>query len=383
MAESNSNKGIDDSHANIAQKPKRNEHTLSKALFNAINMGSLDEVKELLINMSFRQINKCVGTKNSGHNVTPLLWAVYNHQVKIAKLLIENGAEVNKQGTYEENGIIFNYSPLLRAIENDDEQIVQILIDNGADVHQKAPGPRQSEEEGASLSYVKWMYPMNLALHMGNFNLIKMLMEKFDVNRIYDEGKHTCLCRAAMMFDTTVIQYMISRGAKMCAGDGKKQDFYSTAGICQFFKNLIQNSFSVQFMSDNGNTYICEQNNFRCLMSISLTDYSWTGSMIHRAVKQYMGFVVATQCTSLADQRDSIKNSDGSFDWLHRLSSTPSTLKHICRIILRGLIGEKLSDRLKLLPLPSRTVSYLLFEEEFSFINVTDLGREHYEDLTI
>jgi hypothetical protein len=71
-----------------------------------------------------------VNAKYGNLDVTPLMIAADNGFEDVAKILIENGAEINIRGKF-----IWAMSPLMLAAQNCHEGLVRILIESGAKVH--------------------------------------------------------------------------------------------------------------------------------------------------------------------------------------------------------------------------------------------------------
>ena len=96
---------------------------------------------------------------------TPLHIAILNKHIKTAKLLIENGADVNAKYSY-------GYTPL-HIINNID--IIKLLIDKGADVNAK------DDYRNTPLHYAK------------DLEIVKLLIDNgADVNAINNKGKSLC-----------------------------------------------------------------------------------------------------------------------------------------------------------------------------------------------
>jgi ankyrin repeat protein len=94
-------------------------------LHHCVRNGLTSSVERLL---SIRNIN--VNLKDDVYGATPLHEAAWKGQIEIARLLVENGAEVNARYN---NGS----SPLQRSVRNGHIDILHLLIENGADLEAK------------------------------------------------------------------------------------------------------------------------------------------------------------------------------------------------------------------------------------------------------
>lgn len=117
---------IDDMHINIHKK-----------LITAVADENLEKVQHYLAQgADVNYVEKVF--ENTFYSTPALIKAVENGNFVIAKLLIENGANVNCQTNFIKSRI--NQSPLHYAINSKNEnslRITKLLIDNGADVNAK------------------------------------------------------------------------------------------------------------------------------------------------------------------------------------------------------------------------------------------------------
>lgn len=103
-----------------------NKKELKKELFYAIEVNDIETVERIigekpdLVNEK-RFFIRPIDTSNP----TPLLTAIQFNQSDIVRLLVENGANVNKKTT--------SY-PIINAIDRENYSIAEYLIENGADV---------------------------------------------------------------------------------------------------------------------------------------------------------------------------------------------------------------------------------------------------------
>jgi len=98
-------------------------------LIIAVKDQDLQEVSRLL------KFNQNLENRNEGHDRTALDWAAYNCDAELAKLLIENRANVNAQSpTYGFSALIIA-AQLIGFNQTGCLEVAKILIDAGADVN--------------------------------------------------------------------------------------------------------------------------------------------------------------------------------------------------------------------------------------------------------
>lgn len=114
---------------------------------------------------------------------TPLMSACTgNDGYDIAKLLIEHGSNVNQAFAGNSDGSQKGYTPIFFAANLSDIKLVKLLMDNGADVNHQA-------EDGIT--------PLMRACETSNYKVAKLLIENgSDVNAVDKESKsvlyHAC-----------------------------------------------------------------------------------------------------------------------------------------------------------------------------------------------
>lgn len=124
---------------------------LNKAILN----GNLDLVRELLVK------GANVNTPNNNYDLQyPIVSAVYGRNTQIAKLLLDNGADVNHQKC-----CCMSCNRVLDiAIKNNDLEMVKLLLERGADVTLKPTYP----DEYSTLMRVA---------RFGNFEMAQLIEE--------------------------------------------------------------------------------------------------------------------------------------------------------------------------------------------------------------
>jgi hypothetical protein len=169
----------------IMMNVKLGERGRTQLHFCAEN-GLTTSVKRLL---SIRNIN--VNVKDDEFGETPLDNAALNGHIEIARLLLQNGAEVNVRNNY-------GNTPLHYAAENGHVDILHLLVENGADLE------AQSNYGERALHY---------AARYGNLPFIQELISRYhvDINARMNNGE-TALRVARARFYPTVFTFLQSNG---------------------------------------------------------------------------------------------------------------------------------------------------------------------------
>ncbi len=137
------------------------------------------------------------------NNKTALSIAVNENDIKLAKLLIENGVSVNKEKEDE-----WSYSYLAEAFINEFKDMAKLLIEYGADVNE--------EFEVQRSGYQDQYTPLIWACDMDDLELCKILVEAGAIiNKEY--GGYTALGRAAINSEKCT-NYLIEQGADIFKG---------------------------------------------------------------------------------------------------------------------------------------------------------------------
>jgi ankyrin repeat protein len=154
-------------------------------LFDAVRDNNLELAKHLII-------HKCMNVnEKNGAGETPIFYAVYNDNLEMVKLLVENNAELNIKTYYG--------SPLLlNCLKNKNNNIVKYLLVSNIDIN--------IADNGKSLLY----YCLS-----GNQELLDLLLERNDLNANVQHGDWgtTPLLIAVGNGDTNLIKKLIDRGA--------------------------------------------------------------------------------------------------------------------------------------------------------------------------
>ncbi|KAF4989706.1 hypothetical protein FDECE_14621 [Fusarium decemcellulare] len=180
---------------------------------------------EAVVSWVLQKAADCVdinGSDKGGH--TPLMLALRNGGGEVAKLLIENGANVNASGRDGQ-------TPLMLALKNGNEGAVKVLIENRSniDISEKdgqtplmlalrnslEAAARLLIENGADINvrYTRGWTPLLLASGKGYEAVVKALIEKgADVN-IRSENGQTPLSLATSFGHEAVAMLLVENGA--------------------------------------------------------------------------------------------------------------------------------------------------------------------------
>ena len=132
---------------------------------------------------------------SSEADVTPLHIAVIYKRLETAKILIENGANVNV-----ELGFHSGYTPLFSALLNESVEIAKLLIENGAKIH--------SENRESTL--------LSIACQDSNLDMVKLLVDNgANINQLSKYGD-TNINIAAYHGRFETVKFLIDLGADIC-----------------------------------------------------------------------------------------------------------------------------------------------------------------------
>jgi ankyrin repeat protein len=135
-----------------------------------------------------------VNVKSKNSNNTPLGEAIHNNDLDLVKYLMEHKANL-KEAIYE------NELPLNVAIEFGDLEMIDFLIKNGLDINSRKN------------SYKSWSeVPLGKAAYLGNFELVKTLIEKYGAN-VNDDVLNSGVCSG----NKEIVKYLIECGADINA----------------------------------------------------------------------------------------------------------------------------------------------------------------------
>ncbi len=191
-----------------------------------------------ILQYMFRQIDcpeKCNGNSCDTMKSKPIIFASATDQIEIAKLLIENGADINET---DNTGI----TTLMEASSNGQLEIVKLLIEKGADVNKV-----NAYGETA----------LAVASYYGHLEIVRLLIEKgADVNEV-DKNGRTALMEASPNGWLEIIKLLIEKGA-----DVNKADIHGTTALAvashyghlEIVRLLIEKGADINKVDENGNT---------------------------------------------------------------------------------------------------------------------------------
>jgi len=149
------------------------------------------------------------------YNSTPLHYACREGNLEVVNLLIEHGADVNKQNHYS------TIYPIFDAISSTNNQknyflIIQSLIESGADIN-------MIDSFGNTLLYH--------AVEKEDIKLIKLLIQLgCDINHVSRHDKDTVLHYAYFQKNREIISILIENGA-----DREKLNIYNKTAESYFY----------------------------------------------------------------------------------------------------------------------------------------------------
>ncbi len=171
---------------------------LLAAMLVLFSMAWGDEVPPLIDaakKHDFKQLQELLekeGDVNANSGGTALMWASYEGQLDMVRLLLEKGADINFKGN---NG----GTALMYACVKGDPEIVKLLLENGADVDAK---------DGSLMTALMW------ASYEGRPDVLRMLLEKgADINPKNQKG-FTALGLASEKSHLKVAELLREQGAK-------------------------------------------------------------------------------------------------------------------------------------------------------------------------
>ena len=190
-------------------------------LFIAINLDHFEVVK-LLVERDRAIVNEET-TLDGFQQQTPLMLATQKGNLQIVKLLLENGASVDKQEEV--------LTPLMFASNRGDLEIVKLLLENGANVDKESNGftalffasqnghleiVKLLLENGASVDKNRSMTtPLINASRIGHLEIVKVLLEHGASLSDKDNFGMTPLIAAVDEGNIEIVEYLLEKGANV------------------------------------------------------------------------------------------------------------------------------------------------------------------------
>lgn len=147
---------------------------------------------------------------------TPLMFAVYKSDLKMVKLLVKKGADINRKGIISHGDFSeFSYGSCLTVAAGENKiEILKYLLSQGANIDEEEAiinGESEYVDKGSELAWT----PLQWALIKGNIDIVKYLVRKgADVNKFGIHDK-SILALAYDCNNQELIDFLISKGAKL------------------------------------------------------------------------------------------------------------------------------------------------------------------------
>ena len=209
------------------------KYSKSTPLIQAIKYKQTDIINYLLEN------NADLNLKEELTGFTPLMASFHN--IAIAELLIEKGADIEARNVDGINALVY-------AVSLNDEEMVKFLLEKGADANTVC----EIENEHIYMPPT----PLMNAVYNGNTNIINMLLENgADINYTTDEM--TPLIYAAYKGNTNIINTLLENGV-----DINYTNYYGMTALMyaasynQFeaVKILLENNADTSITDEDGRT---------------------------------------------------------------------------------------------------------------------------------
>lgn len=167
---------------------------------------------------------------------TPLIWTAIRNNVEVAELLIENGADLNQT---DGNG----KTALIWAARTGNAEVTKLLIENGVDLN-------ETDEDG----YTALMW----AARNDNIEIVKLLIRESEINlNVVDQIGCTALMCAAKRGKQEIVRLLVESGADINVADANGQ----TVLIYAIYKRktelaefLIENGADLDIADEDGRT---------------------------------------------------------------------------------------------------------------------------------
>jgi ankyrin repeat protein len=237
------------------------EHKFSR-MFSA---GQLIKYKDILL------LNKYIKPEYGIYDLKPsLLLAAKKPNVEIVRLLIDSGADINIQGALKElpsktpfEKLLLSYinklgdytnTPLIESCSRGNLKVAQLLLDNGADINAK----KRNTGETALME----------ATSIDHKEIVELLLDHgADINDKDDHGD-TTLFYASSQASIEIVKLLIDRGADVYAKNNRDETALMKAS-CNFSDDLqiaqllLDCGVDINAKDNNGKTAVKEAENNR------------------------------------------------------------------------------------------------------------------------
>lgn len=342
------------------------EKSNMNALMDSIERNDLESCKTILSRTKFKFLNKraeILAKDSNIYTLTPLLVAVYKKRYDIVKLFLSmKKCNRDKFGYFKSktSDTLVTVCPLFLAMWARDPEMVKLLLEGGANVQLNTPAPQYTEEEGAHVSYLGPQSLLNFSVNFGPL-IMKMMVEKADFSEEYGSRKKTFLCEAACSMgevqgaDLDVIVLTAQRGGRFCWI--KCEHLYDCLQKCV---NIDKSKCEVSCKSIS---------NMNMMRLLSQLEYKYEGSKFYHDTKLFgeRNSTNACSCYKYCCNR-----SKDFFNWVSNFENSPSSLKDICRYVIRQHIRNISPEKCDTLPLPVTLRDYLNLKKIDCFLLAKD-----------
>lgn len=345
---------------------RRNE---SLALINAIQDCNVDLCAQLLNTYPSKRLNKLhrVRSRDGETCMFPfLLLAVSTGNCSIVDLFLQRKVLVDRMGYCERGSTTHTYTPLLKAIDQEDSALIGLLLEHGADPYIEVRGAKFTEEEGGACRYSSVVFPIEAVIKTRNMNIIDLVLRSCNPSQLYGSKKHTCLCFAALELcnaemDPSTLNVLIQimdLGARLCSGNPEDVGNVFRHSGCVYVNYLVHTALT----EATANMF-----NFHLLQQVCRSDYVRESSTLYRALKKYSAYsverllsgMIRESRTSGALPEDMYNSTSEVFTWFIEYTRKPSSLKDICRIVIRTSCQPWRKEKGRKLPLPVDLQNFL------------------------
>lgn len=262
------NAGKSDIYGNILMAASGSKFNNNKNI-SAVDLKLLESLSQnsaKIMQMIIDKVDKKL-INNSLEGKTPLIIAVGNSYIDTAKILIENGANINAVD-------IEGWSALSYAVNNGDIEIAKLLLENKAKIKDELLIAIKSPIVESRINIMKLLIdnkaninytnengfnPLNIAIESGDMELTKFLITNgANVNSLMQDGV-SLIGYAIAQNNMDLLQILIENGANVnyTGGDSWANTPLQTAsrlGLDNVVRILLTRNVDINAVDINGNT---------------------------------------------------------------------------------------------------------------------------------